>query len=112
MIGTEMRQFLILLALSGTAYADDIPSAKSFKQPLQCVTASGKEVILDPGRYIPEGMWVTHDGADKVLQEQAVQLAAENQSLRASAEKSGTSKWVILSVIAAGVIGLGLGTAL
>lgn len=74
--------------------------------PFHVTTQGGVELDLAPGRYLPEAEWAVLDVEVKRLQEAETRLAAENTSLRASADAGpGWVTWAAVGIAFAAGIG-------
>lgn len=107
--GRYVAALLVGLALclaASSARCDPRPVVQHHAAPLQCTTATGRAVVLEPGYAVPEPAWSALDAELRRLQTAEVRLAAENASLRASV--SAGPGWGTLAAV---VGALAAGTA-
>ncbi len=81
------------------AGADDSVAWTHLKTQSTVVTGGGSVLVLPPGYFAPEETWITYDLEMKRLQERETRLAAENASLRKSADEISFG-WKTLGVVA------------
>ncbi len=89
--------FLVLVA--SDALADDArPVVQHVAAPFKVTLASGRVVDMPPSYIAPDPAWVALDVEMKRLQTAETRLAAENASLRQSAQASGG--WGVVALLA------------
>lgn len=89
----------VVLCLARDALGD--PVNLRTRDPATLITDRGRAARVPPGRFLSEDLWQKLDREVKRLQDAETRLAAENKSLRESADAPGWG-WVI---------GAGLGLA-
>jgi len=98
-----LSALVVLLVLSlapGVAGAD---SALRFKTPAVCKTEGRSIVNIDPGRYLPEPVWIDLDLDYKTQEDKITRLEAENKSLRQSDSGVGWV-WTLTGIVAGGLV--------
>lgn len=96
---TAVGAALLVLLLASSAAADPT----KITVPVTCATESGATIDLDPGRYIPEQIWLDLDTEHKRLQDSVTRLEAENVVL------SESSKPAWYYVAGAALLGVAIG---
>ena len=95
----KVSALVVLLVLSLAPRVAGADTSLRFKTPAVCKTEGGSIVNIDPGRYLPEPVWMDLDTDYKVMETRLTRLEAENKSLRQS-DKGVSWGWSVAGLAA------------
>lgn len=97
--------FLLTATASAQPAPADPPRPVHFLSPVRVMSDGGADLRRPPGWYVPDAVWDDIDFKVRVLQDDRTRLTAENESLRASADRPGWG-WLLGFAVgtAAGIV--------